>query len=182
MSPIAIADDVTDQIDEAIKAYEKQDYNTAITALDSASTLVRQKKAETVTKLLPEAPDGWEADEPTSSAAGAGMFGGGISAERMYHRNIDGKQQSVRVNITSDSPMLQAMSMMFSNPMFMGQDNKLIVINGQKAIANERENSLTAMVANKVLVKVDGPKGVDQAELKGFFQAIDFKGIEAYAQ
>ena len=77
-----LADDVTDQIDEAVKAYEKEDYNTAITALDSASTLIRQKKGELVSKLLPEAPDGWEAGEAKSSAAGAGMFGGGISAEK----------------------------------------------------------------------------------------------------
>ena len=53
-----LADDVSDQIDEAVKAYEKEDYNTAITALDSASTLIRQKKGELVSKLLPEPLDG----------------------------------------------------------------------------------------------------------------------------
>ena len=78
-----LADDVSDQIDEAVKAYEKEDYNTAITALDSASTLIRQKKGELVSKLLPEPLDGWQADEGKSSAAAAGMFGGGISAENL---------------------------------------------------------------------------------------------------
>jgi hypothetical protein len=47
-----LADDVSDQIDEAVKAYEKEDYNTAITALDSASTLIRQKKGELVSNHL----------------------------------------------------------------------------------------------------------------------------------
>lgn len=176
------ADDVTDQIDEAVKAYEKEDYNTAITALDSASTLIRQKKGEMVSKLLPEPLAGWEAGESKSSAAAAGMFGGGISAERRYTRKADGKVETVTISITTDSPLMQSMGMMFSNPMFMGQDNKLIVINGEKTIANERDNSLTSMVANKVMVKVDGDKKVPSEVLKDYFKSIDFKAIKEYAQ
>jgi hypothetical protein len=74
------------------------------------------------------------------------------------------------------------MGMMFSNPMFMGQDNKLIVINGEKAIANERDNSLTSMVANKVMVKIDGNKQVATEALKEYFKSIDFEAIKEYAQ
>ena len=72
--------------------------------------------------------------------------------------------------------------MMFSNPMFMGQDNKLIVINGEKAIANERDNSLTSMIANKVMVKIDGGKQVKPEVLKEYFNSMDFKAIKDYAQ
>jgi len=181
-SPSVMADDVTDQIDEAVKAYEKEDYNTAVTALDSASTLIRQKKGELVSRLLPEPLDGWEAGETKSSAAAAGMFGGGISAERRYTRKEEGSNAAVTISITTDSPLMQSMGMMFSNPMFMGQDNKLTVINGEKAIANERDNSLTSMVANKVLVKVDGDKNVTPEILKDYFKSIDFKAIKDYAQ
>ena len=181
VSPV-FADDVTDQIDEAVKAYEKEDYNTAITALDSAATLIRQKKSELVGKLLPEAPEGWEAGEPKTSSAPAGMFGGGINAERTYSRKVDEKTEKVMVTITTDSPLMQTMGMMFSNPMFMGQDNKLIVLNGEKAIANQRENSLMSMIANKVLVKVDGDKNTTEETLKIFFNAIDFDAIKEYAQ
>jgi hypothetical protein len=177
-----LADDVSDQIDEAVKAYEKEDYNTAITALDSASTLIRQKKGELVSKLLPEPLDGWQADEGKSSAAAAGMFGGGISAERRYTRKTDGKTETITISITTDSPLIQTMGMMFSNPMFMGQDNKLLVINGEKTIANERDNSLTSMIANKVMVKIDGNKQVTTEALKEYFKSIDFKAIKEYAQ
>ena len=177
-----LADDVSDQIDEAVKAYEKEDYNTAITALDSASTLIRQKKGELVSKLLPEPLDGWQADEGKSSAAGSGMFGGGISAEKRYTRKTENKTETITISITTDSPLIQTMGMMFSNPMFMGQDNKLLVINGEKAIANERDNSLTAMIANKVMVKIDGNKQVAADDLKEYFKSIDFKAIKDYAQ
>ncbi len=176
------ADDITDQIDEAVKAYEKEDYNTAITALDSASTLIRQKKGELVSKLLPEPLDGWKAGEAKSSAAAAGMFGGGISAEKCYTRKVDGKTETITISITTDSPLIQTMGMMFSNPMFMGQDNKLMVINGEKTIANERDNSLTSMIANKVMVKIDGNKQVAPGALKEYFKSIDFKAIKDYAQ
>ncbi len=180
-SPASFADDVKDQIEEAVKAYEKDDYNTAITALDSASTLIRQKKGELVSKLLPDALNGWETGKAKSSAAASGMFGGGISAERRYTRKADGKTETVTISITSDSPLIQTMGMMFSNPMFMGQDNKLVVINGEKTISNERDNSLTSMVDNKILVKIDGSKNVPADALKDYFKAIDFKAIREYA-
>ena len=181
-SPVLLADDVKDQIEEAIKAYEKDDYNMAITALDSASTLIRQKKGELVSKLLPKALDGWEAGEAKSSAAASGMFGGGISAKRSYTRKTDAGKESITISITTDSPLIQTMGMMFSNPMFMGQDNKLMVIDGEKAIANARDNSLTSMVANKVMVKIDGDKKVKPEVLKEYFKTIDFKAIKEYAQ
>lgn len=178
MTGPSLADDVTDQIDEAVKAYEKEDFNTAITALDAASTLIRQKKAESVTKLLPDPLEGWQAEDASSNVAGAGMFGGGISANRHYTSD----KRDIVISITSDSPMLQAMSMMFSNPMFMGQENKLVVIDGRKAIINSADNTLTAMVANKVLVKIDGSGESGPDDLKEWFKVIDFKAIEAYAQ
>ncbi|GBE09271.1 hypothetical protein BMS3Bbin11_00481 [bacterium BMS3Bbin11] len=181
-SPVLLADDVNDQIEEAIKAYEKEDYNTAITALNAASTLIRQKKGELVSRLLPEPLSGWKAGAAKSSAAAAGIFGGGISAERRYTRKDDGKALALTISITTDSPLIQTMSMMFSNPMFMGQNNKLTVINGEKAIANERDNSLTSMVSNKVLVKVDGDKKVSPETLKEYFKSINFKAIKEYAQ
>ncbi len=182
LSSTLLADDVKDQIEEAIKAYEKNDYNTAITALDSASTLIRQKKGELVSKLLPEPLNGWEAGKAKSSAAAAGMFGGGISAKRRYTKKTDGKVIGLTISITTDSPLIQTMGMMFSNPLFMGQNNKLTVIDGEKAIANERENSLTSMVANKILVKIDGDKRVSPEALKEYFKIVDFKAIKEYAQ
>lgn len=168
----ALADDVTDQVGEALKAYKKKDYSTAAAALDAAATLVRQKRADVIAALLPKPLSGWEADEAKSSHAGAAMFGGGISAERRY-RNGD---KEVKVSVVTDSPMIQAMSMMFANPQFAGPDNKLVVISGQKAIYNSEENSYQAMVAGKVLVSAEG-RGADKADVEGYFKAVDFEKL-----
>ena len=51
--PGARADDVTDQINEALKAYQNHDTQTAIAALDAAANLLRQARAESLKKLLP---------------------------------------------------------------------------------------------------------------------------------
>src|SRR3954447_2068504 len=76
----AHADDVTDQINEALKAYQNHDTQTAIAALDAADNLLRQSRAEGLKKLLPPVPTGWTADAAASSAVGVAMFGGGTTA------------------------------------------------------------------------------------------------------
>ncbi len=46
MAPGTRADDVTDQINEALKAYQNHDTQTAIAALDAAANLLRQARAD----------------------------------------------------------------------------------------------------------------------------------------
>src|ERR1700734_2557480 len=76
------ADDVTDQINEALKAYQNHDTQTAVAALVAAANLLRQSRADALKKLLPPVPSGWTADNAETSAVGAAMLGGGITASR----------------------------------------------------------------------------------------------------
>src|SRR5689334_7349019 len=85
VASVARADDVTDQVNEALKAYQNHDTQTAIAALDAATNLLRQSRAEALKKLLPAVPPGWTADEAESTAVGVAMLGGGITASRTYH-------------------------------------------------------------------------------------------------
>ncbi len=57
------ADDVKDQINEALKAYEKKDLATATAALEAALGLMRQAKAENWKTVMPEPLPGWKAGE-----------------------------------------------------------------------------------------------------------------------
>src|SRR5277367_4368863 len=100
----ASADDVTDQINEALKAYHNHDTQTAIVALDAATDLLRQSRADGLKKLLPPPPPGWTADAAESTAVSVAMLGGGITASRAYHNDI----QRVEVQLVADSPMLQS--------------------------------------------------------------------------
>jgi hypothetical protein len=177
-SPV-LADDVTDSINEALKQYDSGEFVGAVQSLDYASQLIRQKKGGQLEAFLPEPIFGWEAEEATSQSMGSAMFGGGVTAERSY-----GKGDShVSVKIITDSPMMQGMMMMFSNPILGTSDGgKLERINGEKAIvkySNENKaGTITVVIAERFLLTVEG-NNVDRQDLTAFTQAIEFKKLAA---
>jgi hypothetical protein len=170
----ARADDVTDQINEALKAYQNHDTQTAIAALDAASSLLRQSRAEGLKKLLPAVPPGWTADNAESTAVGAAMLGGGITASRTYHNG----SQRVEVQIIADSPMLQGMAGLLNSPLAAMGGMKTVVVSGRRMSYNDSDNSYMTLVADKVIVKVEGSKDTPDPTLKSFIGAIDFAAIE----
>ncbi len=170
----ARADDVTDQINEALKAYQNHDTQTAVAALDAAANLLRQGRADVLKKLLPAVPSGWTADDAETSAVGAAMLGGGITASRAYHNG----NQRVDVEIMADSPMLQGMAALLGSPLAAAGGMKTVVINGRRMSYTDNDNTYMALVADKMIVKVEGTKDTPDATLKSFVGAIDFAAIE----
>ena len=173
----AMADDVTDSINEAMAQYKKGEYAAAIGSLNYASQLIGQKKGESLETLLPKPLAGWEADKATSQAAGAAVFGGGVTANRSYRKD----DKEVSVSYITDSPMLQGIMMMFSNPMFATADGgKLEKINGQKAIVNYDEDGksgeIKLVIANRFLITIEG-SNVDLKDLKDYAGSIDFNKL-----
>lgn len=169
---VARADDVTDSIDEAIKAYKAKDYAAAAQSLDAAAQLVRQKRGELFKALLPDAPSGWKAEDATTQAAGAAMFGGGVTAERRYTKG----DSSVTVKIITDSPLMQGVMMMMGNPMFANADGgKLERIKGQKAIFKNKDGSgsVNVVVNGTLLVQIESSQTSD-ADLRAFANAVDY--------
>jgi hypothetical protein len=166
------ADDVTDSIDEAIKAYKANDFAAAAQSLDAAAQLVRQKRAELFKAVLPAAPSGWTAEDATSQSAAAAMFGGGVSAERHYTKG----DSSITVKLITDSPVMQGVMMMMGNPMFANADGgKLERIKGQKAIFKNKDGSgsVNVVVGGSMLVQIEGSQ-VKDADLRAFAEAIDY--------
>jgi hypothetical protein len=165
---------VTDQINEALKAYQNHDTQTAIAALDAASSLLRQSRAEGLKKLLPPVPPGWTADAAESTAVGAAMLGGGTTASRTYHNG----SQRVEVQIMADSPMLQGMAALLGSPLAAMGGMKTVVVGGRRMSYTENDNSYMTLVADKVIVKLEGSKETPEPTLKSFIGAIDFAAIE----
>lgn len=172
----AMADDISDQLKQALKFYEEGKISDALGELDFAAAQLRQKKAEMLGAVFPEAPEGYKAMKPSVQAAGSGMLGGGISASREYRAATGG---SVTLKVVTDSPILQSMAMMMSNPMFMqgGRNGKLVRIAGHKAILKERSDTraeIQTMVNSKALVEVKVNRIQDATNVaKKFFQSID---------
>ena len=75
---------VVQTIEKALDEYKSNDFSNAASSLDYASQLIRQKKGEALSKLLPEPLTGWTADASSSRVTTASLFGGGLTAERTY--------------------------------------------------------------------------------------------------
>ena len=168
-------DDIVNSINEGMEFYKNGEFAEATSSLNYAVQLIQQKKGESLSNLLPEPLEGWEAEEAQSQAAGAAMFGGGVTAERSYSK-ADGR---LSIQIVTDSPMLQGVMMMFSNPMFATADgSKMVRVGRQKAIvkysAAEEAGDLKMVVGNRFLVTVEG-SGISHDELVAYAKAIDTK-------
>lgn len=172
----SFADDVMDSINLAIADYKAGNNSKAIENLDYAAQILRQKKGEGVSAVLPEALDGWTAREANSTAIGAGMFGG-VNASREYSK----AESNVTITIMSDSPMIQSMSMIFSNPaMFGARGQKILRIAGYNSVsryvAENKEGDIQILVENKYLVTVSG-NGVALEDLQKYAEAVNYKAL-----
>jgi hypothetical protein len=168
------ADDVTDQINEALKAYQNHDTQTAIAALDAATNLLRQSRADGLKKLLPAPPPGWTADAAESTAVSVAMLGGGVTAGRAYHNGA----QRVEMQIIADSPMLQTLAALLNSPLGAIGGMKTVVIGGRRMSYNDNDNSYITLVADKVIIKVGGNAGTPDPTLRSFLALVDFAAIE----
>ena len=173
------ADEIKDLLKKAESAYESGDYSKAISSLDDASQLIRQKKGESLTKVLPDALKGWEADEPSTESAAGAMFGGMVTAQRQYTKG----DANVAVKITTDSPLLQNMMSLFTNPMLVGSSGATLeTVKGQKAVvkfnAAEKSGEISIVVAGKVLVSVEG-FDASREDLMSYAAAVDYSKLES---
>ena len=151
----ARADEISEQLERGLKLYKEGKVNEALAEVEFATAQMRQKKAEGFAAIFPDAPVGWKADKPESQSVGQAMFGGVISASRAYHKG----EAEVRVEIMSDSPLIQSLAVVLNNPMMMqGQGLKLARVGDQKALVQQSEDNqaeLQMLVDGKVLVRVE---------------------------
>ena len=173
-------DEIADSIKEALEYYEGGDLAEAVGSLDYAAQLIRQKRAEVLATFLPDPLSGWKAKEIESKAVGRAMLGGMVSAKREYVKGSG----CITVELMADSPTLQGMLMLFSNPAYATADGgKLTKIKRQKAIVKYRsanqDGEISMVVDNRYMVVVKGRK-VSEEDLTGYASSIDCKGLKKF--
>ena len=166
LSVPAVADDITEAMDQARKAYQSGDLTNAKKSLDLASQLIGQKNAESFAALLPNPLPGWKADKAQTTAVGAVAFGASV-ATRSY---TNAKGDHVDVQITGDSAMVMQFASLLSNPQFAGAMGKLIRVGSQRAIQTP-DGDVNMVIANKFLITVQG--SADAAAKLAYAQAVD---------
>jgi hypothetical protein len=162
----AFADDITDAMDQARKAYQAGDLGAAKQSLDLASQLIGQKNAEGFAALLPKPLPGWKAEKAQTTSVGAVAFGASM-ASRSYS---NAKGDTVEVQITGDSAVVMQIAMLLTNPAIAGAMGKLIRVGNQRAI-QDPDGNVKMVIANKFLVAVDG--SADAAAKLAYAQAVD---------
>ena len=162
----ALADDITDAMDQARKAYQAGNLGSAKQSLDLASQLIGQKNAESFATLLPNALPGWKAEKPQTTALGSVGFGAS-TASRTYN---NAKGDHVEVQISGDSAVVSQIAMFLNNPAMAGAMGKLVRVGNQRAI-QDGDGNVKIVVANKFLVSVEG--SADAASKLAYAQAVD---------
>ena len=171
----ASANEIDEAITAATKHYKAGELSQAIAQLDYASTLIRQEKGEQVKLAFPAAPAGWQAEDAEAEVAGAAMFGGGISASRNYYND----EQRIEMQLMMDSPMLQAFSMMLSNPSMIAMSGgKITKVQGIQAVQKieDGEMELQFVTANGAMVTLTGDSSAKNTIL-ALANAIDLKKL-----
>jgi len=179
-SGLVWADEITDSIEEAMEYYKEGDFVEAANSLDYASQLIRQKRSGNLEVFLPDPLSGWTAEDIKSQAAGTGVLGGMISVKRTYRKN----QSSITVEIIVDSPGIQSMIMVLSNPAYASAGGgKLTKIKKQKAIIKYRTSGkngeINIVVAKKYLVNIEG-QNVSKNDLVDYASAIDYHKLKKF--
>lgn len=159
-----------------VTALNNKQFGTAATEFEYAAQYSRQLKGYGLANYLPPAQDGFAAENLQVSSAGASMFGGGTAVEQDYVKGDD----KVTIRILSDSPLLQSMMVMISNPMIAMNNPKMSAetINGQRALVEDKGAGAVQVSLpfnNVYLIQGEGPKAATLAHMK----ALDYKGLAA---
>ena len=166
----ALADDISDAIADAQKAYASGDLSGAKQSLDVASQLLAQRSADGLAKFLPPAPAGWTAGDTETDAAAAAMFGGGLIARREYSKG----GSDVTVQIITQSPIIAQMGGMFASAQMLGAMGKVFRHQGRTAVLT-KEGTIQLM-SGGTLVMIEGSGS--EADKRAFLNAIDLAAIE----
>ncbi len=178
----ACADDVTDAISAANKAYGGGDYKEASTQLQTALAHVNQQLIELLVGALPDPPSGWTAEEAEgldASAIGAGFFAT-LVVERTY-RTPDGSE--IDMVISANSPMLISLRMFISNPMMASVAGKTgmkkVTACGYDAMEHFGDGTyeMHVLAGNATLISIDGSKESDAEHIRTLANATDCKTI-----
>ncbi|MEM8699134.1 MAG: hypothetical protein AAGF44_08185 [Pseudomonadota bacterium] len=167
------ADEISDTLEAALEAYRAGDIALAKEELDYAGQLLSQLKAQGLTGFLPAPLDGWEKSEPSTQAAGAAMFGGGLLAEATYSNGAS----EIGLRLMADNPMVVAMGTAFGNAALMGAMGEVRRINRQKLIVTP-EGDVQALINGRVMVQIEGDGSTE--DKLSYFEALDIEGLKSF--
>lgn len=98
--------------------------------------------------LPPPLNEQWRRGPPVTGPADASMFGGGISTAARYTRGDGANDETCVITITGDAPMMQGLSMNFSNPAAAGLTGARVDYVGEQQIVITADGEVQALTNN----------------------------------
>jgi hypothetical protein len=171
------ADEIRDQINLGIEAYESKDYRLAIDELNYAVAQLQEKLNAQNANLLPEPLEGWTASEVENASAAMAMMGGGTNMSRSYRRGAE----TVEITLMSGSPMVAGMLGMVNNPMLLNSspDIKPYRYKRIKGMKKTTGGSIevTLSVLGQIMYQITARGGSEEV-IKQYLDATDFPNIQ----
>ncbi len=177
----AAADEVLDSLEKAGKLYRQGSYSQAVSELQFAIGLIKDRQVDRYRVVLPGPPPGWTGEEPQVNR-GTGLGLAGVTVSRVYQGP---KGQSVTVEMVIDSPLVSWLAMILENPVFMG-NNRLVTINGEKGIEEWNKatgnGKLQVIIQKRMLVTISGSNLKSKDVMYDFGKRIDFHKVRKMLQ
>lgn len=178
----ARADEVLEMLDRARALYQQGNLSGALGELGFASGAITQQRQAHYAALFPAAPTGWTLEEAQDSgpagALAAQMLGGGMIVTRDYTQQ--GGEGRISAKLVMDSPLVQGMAMLVTNPAMLPPGAKRIRIGAENAIlkqeAGSKEMELT-LVKGATLLQLEGENLASQDVLVSLMKGFDLKKI-----
>lgn len=178
MAPMA--DEVTDQIGVAVKAYEAGNLGQAVDELQYAIAQIQERQQGELATLLPEPLAGWTAAPASVQSGGLAAMATGTQVSRDYTKDSG---ESVTLTIMANSPLTQSVTMMLANPMVlqMSPDIKMYRLKGQKGVLQHRPGSreweLSLILRDGTVVRASGQGLADKGPAEAYLKAVDLKAV-----
>jgi hypothetical protein len=175
------ADEITDQLELAHKAYESGELRTAIETLNFTVAKIQEQMTANLVKLMPEPLAGWTADAPESQAGGMAAMITGTTLTRRYRRE-DGAE--ITLSLMADSPLMPMLTMAMSMPFVMqnNPDMKTYSFKGYRGMlehaADSADYEVTFMVGNRLVIQGKGSRLADSQPIEAYFERLDLEAIQ----
>ena len=167
----AAADEFTDVMDNALKAYREGDISVAQEELEYAGKLLNELKAASLSKFLPPAQPGWtrtDETDPEGAGAAMAMLGGGAAASASYSRGAD----EFTLTLVANSPMVSGIGAMITGMSSIAGGKPVRIQRTQFTVT---EDEMQGVVDGKVLVSVSGAASVE--DKTAHLEAVDFDAL-----
>ncbi|UPG72232.1 hypothetical protein MVG78_17205 [Roseomonas gilardii subsp. gilardii] len=181
-APQARADETSEALERAQKLYGSGDLKGAAKELAFAARDIDLKRRTRYAKLFPPAPKGWSLaemeKEEEGSALATQMLGGGVMVERTYTRASDDAE--IKAQVMVDSPLVQSLASVASNPMMMRPGDKRVRLGEEDAILHyeaDNKSGEVTLVGGNLMIKLEGSGIEDPKLMTDLLGAFDLKKL-----